>query len=230
MILAALFSGGKDSTFSIYQAQLDGHQIKCLVTILPKSDDSHLLHYSNIELSQLQSRAMGIPQLSVKANSYDTETEVSKLEEVLESAKTKFGIDGIVHGGIMSNFQKEQFENIASRLGLQVIAPIWHNGTFDYLKRLIDQGFNFIITSVSADGLDESWLGRLADLDDLNELARLSSKHGFNINFEGGEAETFVINCPLFKSSISIKKSKKIWDGYRGRFEILEAELENNVR
>ena len=121
MILAALFSGGKDSTFSIYKAQKLGHQIKCLVTILPKSDDSHLLHYSNIELSKLQSRAMGIPHLSVKANSYDIETEVSKLKEVLESAKIKFGIDGIVHGGIMSNFQKEQFENIVIIIIVEIL-------------------------------------------------------------------------------------------------------------
>ena len=71
---------------------------------------------------------------------------------------------------------------------------------------------------------------KIIDLDNLDTLESLSSKHGFNMNFEGGEAETFVINCPLFKNSISIKKSKKVWDGYRGRFEILEAELENNVR
>jgi len=30
---------------------------------------------------------------------------------------------------------------------------------------------------------------------------------------EGGEFETFVINCPLFTERIIVKKSKKIWDG-----------------
>ena len=100
----------------------------------------------------------------------------------------------------------------------------------DYLKELIEEKFDFIISSVSADGLDESWLGKIIDLNDLSKLDKLSVKYGFNINFEGGEAETFVINCPLFKNHISIKKSKIIWDGYRGRLEILEAELKNNVR
>ncbi len=230
MKLAAFFSGGKDSCYAIYKAMKLGHTIETLITIVPSSDESHLLHHQNILLTKLQSKSMKIPQIIDYSSSTKTDDEVLLFKKLIKNAINDFKIDGIVHGGIMSNFQKEQFENIASRLGLQVIAPIWHKGTFDYLKRLIDQGFNFIITSVSADGLDESWLGRLVDSDDLNELARLSSKHGFNINFEGGEAETFVINCPLFKSSISIKKSKKIWDGYRGRFEILEAELENNVR
>ena len=230
MILAALFSGGKDSTFSIYKAQKLGHKIKCLVTLFPKSDESHLLHYSNIEFSELQSKSMGLPQLTIKSNSYDTEIELKKLEEVLELAKVEFRIEGIVHGGIMSKFQKDKFEKVANNLGLELISPIWHKDQVSYLKELIEENFDFIITSVSADGLDESWLGEIIDLDNLDTLESLSSKHGFNMNFEGGEAETFVINCPLFKNSISIKKSKKVWDGYRGRFEILEAELKNNVR
>ena len=230
MILASLFSGGKDSTFAIYKAQQLGHQVKCLVTLFPKSDESHLLHYSNIELSELQSKSMGLPHLTIKASSYDTEVELERLGEVLELAKTKFGIEGIVHGGIMSKFQKENFQNIAGEIGLELISPIWNKGQTDYLKELIEENFDFIITSVSADGLDDSWLGEVIDLDNLNILESLSSKHGFNINFEGGEAETFVINCPLFKNPITIKRAKKVWDGYRGRFEILEAELENNVR
>ena len=230
MILASLFSGGKDSTFAIYKAQQLGHQVKCLVTLFPKSDESHLLHYSNIELSELQSKSMGLPHLTIKASSYDTEVELERLGEVLELAKTKFGIEGIVHGGIMSKFQKEKFQNIAGEIGLELISPIWNKGQTDYLKELIEENFDFIITSVSADGLDDSWLGEVIDLDNLNILESLSSKHGFNINFEGGEAETFVINCPLFKNPITIKRAKNVWDGYRGRFEILEAELKNNVR
>ena len=230
MILGALFSGGKDSTFSIYKAQQSGHHVKCLLTLLPESDESHLLHYSNIEFSKLQSESMRLPHLTSKIDSSNTTVELEKLEEILELAKIKFGIEGIVHGGIMSEFQKDNFEKITNNVGLELISPVWQRGQPDYLKELIEEKFDFIISSVSADGLDESWLGKIIDLNDLSKLDKLSVKYGFNINFEGGEAETFVINCPLFKNHISIKKSKIVWDGYRGRFEILEAELKNNVR
>jgi diphthamide synthase (EF-2-diphthine--ammonia ligase) len=60
-------------------------------------------------------------------------------------------------------------------------------------------------------------------------LRDLSDKFGFNLNFEGGEAETFVVNCPLFSNSIKLNQTKKIWDGYRGRFEIMGAELNYNA-
>jgi diphthamide synthase (EF-2-diphthine--ammonia ligase) len=60
-------------------------------------------------------------------------------------------------------------------------------------------------------------------------LKHLSKKFGFNLNFEGGEAETFVINCPFFSNPIKINKFEKNWDGYRGRFEIVDAELNYNA-
>ena len=83
--------------------------------------------------------------------------------------------------------------------------------------------------TVSSDGLDDTWLGKLVTKSDVETLKHLSEKFGFNLNFEGGEAETFVIDCPLFSNSIKINESKKIWNGYRGRFEIVDAELKYNA-
>jgi len=47
MKVAALFSGGKDSTYAISQAKDEGHQVECLITIIPLSEDSMLLHFPN---------------------------------------------------------------------------------------------------------------------------------------------------------------------------------------
>ena len=67
------------------------------------------------------------------------------------------------------------------------------------------------------------------DENGLKTLENLQNKFGFNLNFEGGEAETFVTNCPLFKKPLFIQDSRTEWDGYRGRFEILEAKLKDNA-
>jgi uncharacterized protein (TIGR00290 family) len=98
------------------------------------------------------------------------------------------------------------------------------------MQELIDSGFEFIISAVSCDGLDESWLGKKITRKDLDTLALLSQKYKFNLSFEGGEAETFVVNCPLYSAPILIQDSKKEWDGYRGRFEILQAKIKNDAR
>ena len=229
MNLAALFSGGKDSTYSIYKAKQMGHDIKCLITVFPKSDNSHLLHFPNIELTKLQSETLKIPQITSTSNSDDLSDEMYALEALIEKARADFQIDGLVHGGISSEFQKKKFEKICKEDNLNIITPLWKTNPKEYMINLLNSNFKFILTSVSSDGLDETWLGKIISIDDVSLLSNLSSKHGFNLNFEGGEAETFVTDCPIYSHPIKINKSQTIWDGYRGRFEIEDASLDSNA-
>ena len=230
MKLAALFSGGKDSTYSIYKAKQMGHDVKCLITIFPKSANSHLLHFPNIKLTKLQSETLEIPQITSTSNSDDLSEEMDVLETLLEKAKLDFQIDGLVHGGISSEFQKKNFEKICKESNLNIITPLWKINPREYMNNLLNSNFKFILTSVSSDGLDETWLGKIISVDDVSLLSNLSSKYGFNLNFEGGEAETFVTDCPIYSHPITINKSQTTWDGYRGRFEIEDASLDSNAR
>ncbi|MEE8383515.1 MAG: diphthine--ammonia ligase [Nitrosopumilus sp.] len=229
MKLGSLFSGGKDSTFAIYLAQKQGHEVTCLLSIFTKSEESHLLHYPNLQWTKLQSESMNIPQLTIHSESNETDDELSALEKLLQNAKDQFHIEGLVHGGIKSQFQKEKFESLCSKLDLLAITPLWNTEPEQYMNDLLDSDFIFIMITVSSDGLDDTWLGKEITKSDIDTLKQLSEKFGFNLNFEGGEAETFVVNCPLFSNSIKINKSKKIWDGYRGRFEIMDAGLNYNA-
>ena len=229
MNLGSLFSGGKDSLYAVYMAQKQGHQVKCLLTIFPKSDESHLLHHPNLQWTKLQSQSMNIPQLTISSDSDEADDELDALKTLVQNAKEQFHIEGLVHGGIKSQFQKEKFETICSKLGLIAVAPLWNIPPEKYMNDLIDSNFVFIMTTVSSDGLDDTWLGKPISKSDIDVLRDLSHKFGFNLNFEGGEAETFVLNCPLFSNLIKINQAKKIWDGYRGRFEIVDAELNYNA-
>ena len=172
---------------------------------------------------------MDIPQIIEYLADLEPDIEELKLNELIKAAKKTFDFEGIVHGGILSAYQKNKFETLCQKNDLKLISPLWGKNDLLYMKELLDNNFNFIISSVSSDGLDNSWLGRKIGYPELQELEHLSKKFHFNLNFEGGEAETFVINCPLFKNEIRIIKSNKIWDGVRGRFEIVEAELVNNA-
>lgn len=229
MKLASLFSGGKDSAYAIYLAQKQGHDVVCLLSAIPKSDESHLLHHPNIQWTKLQSESMNIPQLTLTSDSDDTDEELSTLETLLQNAKNQFGIEGLVHGGIKSNFQKDKFELLCNKLNLVAVAPLWNTEPQSYMNDLLDSKFNFIMTTVTADGLDDSWLGKSISKSDIDILKNLSEKFGFNLNFEGGESETFVLDCPLFTNPININQFEKIWDGYRGRFEIVDARINYNA-
>ena len=87
MKLAALFSGGKDSTYAIHLAKKLSHSVDVLLTLFPHSDESHLLHHPNIKFTTLQSESMGIPQLIEEIPSVENETEFKKLEKLITLAK-----------------------------------------------------------------------------------------------------------------------------------------------
>ena len=229
MKLACFFSGGKDSTYAIHLAKKQGHDVVCLLSIFPKSEESHLLHHPNLKWTKLQSESMNIPQLTTSSNSDETTDELIVMEKLLQNAKDEFKIEGLVHGGIKSKFQKEKFESLCVKLNLISLAPLWNTEPKKYMNDLLDSNFHFLMITVSSDGLDEEWLGKLILKSDIEILNNLSEKFGFNLNFEGGESETFVLDCPLFSNPIQINQFTKNWDGYRGRFEIVDAELNYNA-
>ena len=229
MRLACFFSGGKDSTYAIHLAKKQGHDVVCLLSIFPKSEESHLLHHPNLKWTRLQSESMKIPQLTIYSNSDETVDELIVMEKLLQNAKDEFKIEGLVHGGITSKFQKEKFESLCVKLNLISLAPLWNTEPKKYMNDLLDSNFHFLMITVSSNGLDEEWLGKLILKSDIEILNNLSEKFGFNLNFEGGESETFVLDCPLFSNPIQINQFTKNWDGYRGRFEIVDAELNYNA-
>ena len=120
MKLAALFSGGKDSTYAIHLAKKYGHSVDVLLTIFPHNDESHLLHYPNIRFTSLQSESMKIPQLTEQLISTETKNESEALDRLILSAKENYSIDGIVHGGILSEYQKNSFSLSCKKNNLEI--------------------------------------------------------------------------------------------------------------
>jgi len=69
-------------------------------------------------------------------------------------------------------------------------------------------GFKVIITGVFAYPFDKSWLGRKINKQFIKEITELHKKYKINPAGEGGEFETFVLDCPLFKKPLKIKDKK----------------------
>jgi diphthine-ammonia ligase len=223
--VACLFSGGKDSTYSLYLAKQEGLSIECLLTLIPHSAESYLFHSPNIWATKLQSEALQIPIITNKINSTTVDEEYNKLDELIRLAYTEYKIEGIVHGGISSNFQKNKFNRICEKYNVELISPLWQMDEYVYMNNLLKNGFVIQITSVSSMGLNTNFLGTILNYSNLKELFKLSQQYGFNLSFEGGEAETIVLDCPIFKKRLEILASKIYWDGQRGIVEISDISL-----
>jgi diphthine-ammonia ligase len=223
--LAALYSGGKDSTFAISRAQDLGHRVACLITMHPIADDSALFHYPNSWVTEYLADAMQIPLMGFQVSGRSKEEEMKALEEAIVQVMSLYEIDGIVYGGISSNYQKQAFEQVCVRQRIAAVAPLWNSEPERYITELVKRGFRIIIAGVSTMGLDKGWLGRELDKEAIDKLMSVSKKCGFNLTFEGGEAETLVIDCPLYCKRLQINAATTYWDGQRGIFEIRDVAL-----
>ena len=225
MRLLSLYSGGKDSTYALVKAKEMGHDISCLLTMQPDTDASLLFHYPNSWVTRYLGEAMRIPSLGFAAPSGTKEDESKFLEQAIIAVKSLHEIHGVVHGGIFSTFQSEIVQKICRQNNLAVFAPLWHIEQSEYMDLLLEQNFQIKIVSVSAMGLDDGWLGISLDREALNRLKRLSQKYCFSVCFEGGEAETLVVDCPIFYKKLQVRNANIHWDGQRGMFEIMEVAL-----
>jgi diphthine-ammonia ligase len=225
MKVAVLYSGGKDSNIALYKSYMQGYDVACLITLIPCYDDSMLFHYPNASHTSMQAEAIGLPLIQAIVKGVND--EYCQLKYLLSYAKRVHGIEGFVSGALSSMYQYSRFNEVASMLELKHIAPCWGEDQLEHMRELITNKVTAMITSVSAYGLDMSMLGRIIDGSMLEMLNLLSKRYGFNLTFEGGEAETFVLDMPLFKRRIKIKDYTTYWDGVRGHIEFGSISLED---
>jgi len=204
MKVAILFSGGKDSVYAAYLAKQAGYELACAIVIKSENRDSYMFHTPSIEKSERQVEVMGIP-LILKETGGEKEEELEDLKDAIKIAKEKYGVEGVVTGALHSEYQASRIEKICDELGVESINPLWHREEIGYLNELIDNDFDVVITAVAAYPLDGSWLGRKIDDRFVKEVAVLEEKYKIHPAGEGGEFETFVLNCPLFSRGLKIK-------------------------
>lgn len=212
MKLASLFSGGKDSVYSAYLAKNQGNELVCLITILSENKSSYMFHTPSIKKTKHQAASMGLPLIVHKTKGIKEE-ELTDLKNAIKKAIKKYQIEGIITGAIRSEYQASRIQHICDELKIKCINPLWQKEEISYLNKLINNNFNIIIVGVFAYPLDKSWLGRRVDENFINDVKNLNQKYKIHPAGEGGEFETFVLDCPLFKTPLKIKKFKDFKEG-----------------
>tara|TARA_B000000475_G_scaffold208533_1_gene170601 strand:- start:130 stop:798 length:669 start_codon:yes stop_codon:yes gene_type:complete len=211
--VAVLSSGGKDSAAAWWWAQCRGWEVTALVTVNITGDDSWMFQIPGTHLVEHQANLANVPWLEVNSKGVQEE-EISDLEAALSSLQ----IDGIVSGALRSDYQKVRLERMAERLGIHSWTPLWHQSSIEHMRGLVSNGFEVMLTSVSCDGLDESWLGQILTEKSLAKLEQKAEQFRFNVDGEGGEYETLVVGGPHLPGRLDIE-GQAVWKGNRGTFE-----------
>jgi len=94
------------------------------------------------------------------------------------------------------------------------------------MRQLLREGFEVVLTSYAAYGLDSTWLGRPLTESDVDSLVELSRKYDISIAGEGGEFESFITWMPGFAKRICFGRTTIENTGeWSGRLVIESAHL-----
>lgn len=195
--MACLFSGGKDSTYAAHLMEQAGHEVVCLVTVVPEDPHSWVFHTLNLEHLPEMAKAMGKDLIAVPSSG-----EEGADLEALESALSNLDVEGVVTGAIASDYQWDRINGVCHKLGLRVFSPLWRKDQLALLNDMLQAGMRMMLVGVYSDGLGREWLGRVLDRGSVDELASLAKARGMNVSGEGGEYETLVLDSPMHLSPL----------------------------
>ncbi|EPB67775.1 TIGR00289 family protein [Ancylostoma ceylanicum] len=221
MEVVGLVSGGKDSCYNMMCAVKAGHRIVALANLHPVSPgelDSYMYQSVGSEGIHMIAEAMELPlyrrEIKGKPLNQDFDysptagDEVEDLYELLKTVKEHHpSVQGVSAGAILSSYQKLRVEDVCKRLNLTPLCYLWERDQKELLREMISSGLDAVLVKVAAIGLDKKHLGMtLSEVE--STLDRLHSHYGVHPCGEGGEYETFVLDCPLFHKRILIEESE----------------------
>ncbi|XP_052889161.1 uncharacterized protein LOC128297533 isoform X2 [Anopheles moucheti] len=217
MRVVALVSGGKDSTYNMMQVVAEGHELVALANLHPKDRDeldSYMYQTVGHQGIEKLAQAMELPlyrrmtrghSINTKGHYEPTEDdEVEDLYELLAEVQRGQHIEAVAVGAILSDYQRVRVENVCARLNLISLAYLWRRDQTELLQEMIECQVHAIIIKVAALGLmPDRHLGK--SLKEMQpHLLLMRDKYGLNVCGEGGEYETFTLDCPLFRSRIVV--------------------------
>ena len=215
MRLASLYSGGKDSTFSLYLAEQSGHDVPYMVNIRAEKDESWIFHTPNQNAVPVLAELMGKRLVQGKTDGSEDD-DMNALRRALDG----LDVEGVVTGAVLSDYQWDRMNLVCGDLGLKVISPLWRKDQDMILNEMIDSGIKAMIIGVYAEGFDESWLGRIIDKDTFKELKELNKRYGISVMGEGGEYESLTIGSPMQKRPLTMISEKKEWKNMAGTMNV----------
>jgi diphthine-ammonia ligase len=191
MKAAALFSGGKDSLYSVQLVEKRGVKVTNLITLLPTLPWPSP-HAENIECLKKIATSMNKQLTIVDARD----------KEALPAALKSLNIDTLVAGDINVEEHVTAFEALCKNVGIKLLEPIYGRNTADLFDEIFGLGYKALITGVNLKELGEEWLGFVINKDTGAEfLSKIGSVDPLG---ENGEFHTLVLDCPLYSNVFKV--------------------------
>jgi len=201
------WSGGKDSCLALHRAITAGAKPAYLLTIISEDGIRSRSHGLRKDVLEAQASAMGIPLLMRCATWAEYELVfIDALHEI-----SKQGVKSGVFGDIDFPPHLEWEEKVCAQTNMTACLPLWGCERPALLNEFLSLGYKAMIVTVEEKKLDKKFLGRIIDLEIVNEFREI----GIDPCGENGEYHTLVFDGPAFSRPLSIETGPIIeYSGY----------------
>jgi uncharacterized protein (TIGR00290 family) len=201
----ASFSGGKDSVLALYKAMQVGEAVG-LIVMLEEEGKRSRSHGMPPELIRAQAESIGLPVYTGAASWTEYESVFTGL---LKQAKDQ-GAEVLVTGDLDMPAHGCWHDKVTKDAGLKLGMPLWEMDHLEAVQQFINLGFVTMLVTVNLSlGMKKEDLGRVLTHEFVEEL----QARGIDPCGEGGEFHTTVIDGPIFKQPIAVRKCEILRDG-----------------
>lgn len=198
------WSGGKDCYLALQKAVKQELSVTTLVTYVNEKGRCMAHGVDTVSLHH-QARALGLTLKTVPLHGGNYDRAFIDVTTILKEE----GITGGVFGDINLAGHRLWIENRCRRQSITPNFPLWGMEETAVVRELLAGGARLLIVALRDDLLDRKWIGQ-----ELNEqFLQSCMEKGLSPCGENGEYHTFVVDGPLFRERMNLKKGKILKQG-----------------
>ena len=182
----ALFTGGKESVFSILKARELGYEVKELL-FLKKPGFS--VHKVNLPTVKAVAKMLGYELRTIAVSN-----EVSEDRSLINYLKeqNRRGLNALVSGNVKLEENHEIYASLCEKTGLELIEPLRGKNTLELLIEYSKIGMQFMIIGIRDEELDPGWLGATISKQNIENFVEEVLSKGIDPCGEYGEYHSIV--------------------------------------
>jgi len=192
MVNVALFSGGKDSMYSIMKAKELGVDVDTLLFV-KLSLQQPSPHELNIHAVRILAEDLGLPLEVVELKgSHKDEALAEKLKELKAEA--------LIAGDASLEDHLEWHERVCRRAGVDLLEPLFKRPAKPLLKEMVESGVRFTVIAVRSTPRADL-LGVEVSKKNVGWFIEVCEEEGWDPLGEQGEYHTLINASPMLRSS-----------------------------
>jgi len=181
-----VFSGGKESVYSLLEAKSQGYEI---VKLLFLDKPGFSVHKANIQAVKAVAQMLGYSLETLKVS--DEIPEDKSLITYLERLKEQ-GITALVTGNVKIEENHNIYAKLCEKVELELVEPLYNCDTLELLLKYAEIELDFFIIGIRRNSLSPEWLGKTVTRENFEIFLAEALNTGIDPCGEYGEYHTIV--------------------------------------